>query len=201
MYKPTHSKKIPRRWSNLLRKMQKKSQKLLESGDISPEHTVKVARRQSEMGVNPCSAARGNSAKPKHIINPTLGCAILSTEIVPSDFTCSVSSLGQYSLHYPPADSGLRWFQLAGSNAHSWTERTHSYFAFHLRLREGIRSHLCTTLRITKIPTSFTGCKLPLGLQGTATNPSDRVCTLACPDKFIRRREHHVAYFLVELKL
>jgi hypothetical protein len=55
--------------------------------------------------------------------DPTGGHAILSTEIVPSDFTCSVSSLGQSSLHYRPADVSLRQLQLAGLHAHSWTER------------------------------------------------------------------------------
>ena len=120
---------------------------------LAGAHPHKGAPRQSEMSVNtPCSAARGNSVKPNIILSPTLGCAILSTEIVPSDFTCSVSSLGQYSLHYPPADTSLRRLQLAGSNAHSWIERIHSCFAFHIRLREGIRSHLCTSLRNAKIP-------------------------------------------------
>lgn len=70
-----------------------------------------------------CSAARGNSFNPITDVTPTRGYAILSTEIVPSDFTCSVSSLGQSSLHYLPADISLRRFQLAGIYAHSWSER------------------------------------------------------------------------------
>ena len=42
--------------------------------------------------------------------------------VVPSDFACSVSSLGQSSLHHPPADVSLRRRHLAGKFAHSWTE-------------------------------------------------------------------------------
>jgi hypothetical protein len=72
---------------------------------------------QSKRHVN---ASRGNSILPTDYA-PTQGYAIPATEIVPSDFTCSVSSLGQSSLHYPPAEINLRRSHLA--ETHSWWER------------------------------------------------------------------------------
>ena len=93
-----------------------KSQELLEPGGISLGMHSACSHNRNDI----CSASRGNPVR-QTCLTPAQGRATPATEIVLSDFTCSVSSLGQSSLHYPPGAINLRRSRLA--DTHSWRER------------------------------------------------------------------------------
>ena len=99
-----------------IQKGSKKCHKSLERGQISLSRIWPRSKRNEQR-------RERKPSKNDSLCVPTEGRAVLATEIVPSDFTCSVSSLGQSSLHYPPVDINLRRFQLAGMYAHSWPGR------------------------------------------------------------------------------